>query len=103
LSSSERIEELLRSGFRFSVVLAERLYGDSGPFISALHRLGLRYVVAIRSHHGVWLLPGQRVRQTRWRPFERVFTDGSSERRFLRETVSGTRRVVRSYQITTDP
>jgi SRSO17 transposase len=99
----ELIEELLRSGFRFSVVLADSLYGDSGPFISALHRLGLRYVVAIRSNHGVWMLPGQRVRQTRWRPFDRVFTDGSTERRFLRETVYGTRRSVRYYQITTDP
>ena len=49
------------------------------------------------------MLPGQRVRQTRWRPFERVFTDGSSERRFLRETVYGTRRAIRYYQITTDP
>jgi SRSO17 transposase len=59
--------------------------------------------VAIRSHHAVWLLRGQRVRQTRWRPCERVFTAGSTERRFLRETVYGTRRAIRSYQITTDP
>jgi SRSO17 transposase len=34
--------EWRRSGCRFSVVLAARLYGDSGPVISALHRLGLR-------------------------------------------------------------
>jgi SRSO17 transposase len=99
----ELIEELLRSGFRFSVVLAHSLYGDSGPFISALHRLGLRYVVAIRSNHGVGMLPGQRIRRTRWRPFERVFTDGTSEERFIRETIFGTRRTVRYYQITTDP
>ena len=99
----ELIEELLRSGFRFSVVLADSLYGDSGPFISALHRLGLRYVVAIRSNHGVWMLPGQRIRRTRWRPFERLFTDGTSEERFIRETIFGTRRTVRYYQITTDP
>ena len=107
LSSSELIEEVLRSGFRFSVVLADRLYGESGPFISAFHRLGLRYVVAIRSNHGVWMLPGQRIRRTRWRPFERVFTqvftDGTSEKRFIRETIFGARRTVRSYQITTDP
>jgi SRSO17 transposase len=99
----ELIEELLRVGFRFSVVLADSLYGDSGPFISALHRLGLRYVVAIRSNHGVWMLPGQRIRRTRWRPFARVFTDGTSEERFLRETIFGTRRTVRYFQITTDP
>jgi len=97
------IEELLALGFHFSVVLADSLYGESGPFISALHRLGLQYVVAIRSNHGVWLGPGQRVRQTRWRPFERVFTDGTSEQRFIRETIYGTRGAVRYYQITTDP
>ncbi len=90
-------------GSRFRVVLADSLYGESGPCISALHRLGLPYVVALRSHHGVWLLPGQRLRQTRWRPFVRVFTDGSTAQRFLRETVYGTRRSVRYYQITTDP
>jgi SRSO17 transposase len=88
------------SGFRLSVVLADRLYGESGPFISAFHRLGVRYVVAIRSNHGVWMLPGQRIRHTRWRPFERVFTqvftDGTSEKRFLRETIFGARRTVRS-------
>jgi SRSO17 transposase len=99
----EIVEELVALGFRIRVVLADSLYGESGPFISALHRLGLQYVVALRSHHGVWLLPGQRIRQTRWRPFERVFTDGSSEQRFIRETIYGTRTPVRYYQITTDP
>src|SRR5262249_61870858 len=54
----EIVEELLALGFRFSVVLADSLYGDSGPFTSALHRLGLSYVVAIRSDYGVWMLPG---------------------------------------------
>jgi SRSO17 transposase len=97
------VEELLAMGFRFRVVLADSLYGESGPFISALHRLGLHYVVALRSNHGVWMLPGQRIRQTRWRPFARVFTDGSTEQRFLRETIFGRRQGVRYYQITTDP
>jgi SRSO17 transposase len=99
----EIVEELLALGFRFSVVLADSLYGESGPFISALHRLHLRYVVALRSNHGVWMLPGQRIRQTRWRLFARVFTDGSSAQRFIRETVFGQRQSVRYYQITTDP
>ncbi len=97
------IEELVALGFRFSVVLADSLYGESGDFIAALHRLGLQYVVAICSNHGVWLRPDQRIRQTRWRPFDRVFTDGSTEQRFLRETIYGSRQPVRSYQITTDP
>src|SRR5260221_6775929 len=95
--------ELLALGLRFRVVLAESLYGESGPFIAALHRLPLPYVVALRSTHGVWMLPGQRIRQTRWRPFARVFTDGSTEQRFIRETIFGTRKSVRYYQLTTDP
>jgi SRSO17 transposase len=99
----EIIEELVALGFQFSVVLADCLYGESPEFIGARHRLQLEYVVAIRSNHAVWLLPGQRVRQTRFRPFERVFTDGSSQQRFIRETIYGTRQAVRYYQITTDP
>lgn len=99
----EIVEELLALGFQVSVVLADSLYGESGPFISALHRHRLQYVVAIRSNHGVWMFPGQRLRRTRWRPFERVFTDGSTQQRFIRETVFGTRKTVRYYQITTDP
>jgi DDE superfamily endonuclease len=97
------IEELLALGLRFSVVLADSLYGESGPFSSALHRHHLQYGVAIRSNHGVWLLPAQRIRRTRWRTFERVFTEGTSQQRFIRATIFGTRRSVRSYQITTDP
>ena len=58
----ELIQDLMALGFHFSVVLADSLYGESGEFISALHRLGLRYVVAIRSNHGVWTFPGERRR-----------------------------------------
>jgi SRSO17 transposase len=49
------------------------------------------------------MLPGQRIRRTRWRPFDRLFTDGTSEPRFIRETIFGTRQPVRYFQITTDP
>jgi SRSO17 transposase len=99
----ELIQELAAQGFHFSVVLADSLYGESGEFVAALHRLGLPYVVAIRSNHGVWMFPGQRFRRTRWRPFARVFTDGSSEQRFIRELVFGQRRPTRYFEITTDP
>jgi SRSO17 transposase len=87
----EIIEELVALGFRVSVVVADTLYGESSAFTSAKHRLHLPSVVAIRSTHGVWMLPGRRIRQTRWRPFDRVFTDGTSEQRFIRETIYGTR------------
>jgi SRSO17 transposase len=99
----ELIEELLALGFRFSVVLAESLDGESGPCISAFPRLHRQYGVALRSNHGVWMLPGQRIRQTRWRPFDRVFTDGSTEQRCIRETISGTRHAVREFPLPTAP
>jgi len=99
----ELIEELAAQGLHFSVVLADSLYGESDDFTSALHRLGLQFVVAIRSHHVVWTFPGERVRQTRWRPFARVFTDGTTEQRFLCEFVFGKRGGTRYYVVTTDP
>src|SRR5258707_10033536 len=48
------VEELVALGFRFSVVLADSLYGESGEFTSALHRLGLQSVVAPPPHHTRW-------------------------------------------------
>src|SRR5258708_8492550 len=51
----EIVEELLAVGFRFSVVLADSLYGESGPVIRALHRLGLPSLVALRSQPRAWL------------------------------------------------
>ncbi len=99
----ELIQELAAQGLHFSVVLADSLYGESYDFITALERLGLQYVVAIRSNHIVWTFPGERVRQTRWRPFARVFTDGTSEQRFICEFVFGKRGRTRYYVVTTDP
>lgn len=65
----ELIQELQQWDFHFEVVLTDSLYGESGDFISALEKLHLKYVVAIRSNHGVWLPPGQRVRYTRLSSF----------------------------------
>jgi len=61
----ESIAELLARGFHCTVVVADCRYGERPDFIRALHRLQLQYVVAIRANHAVWLVPGQRVRQTR--------------------------------------
>jgi hypothetical protein len=50
------------------------------------------------------LLPrDQRIRVTRWRPWERVFTDGTTETRYICEVIYGVRRPVRFYQLTSDP
>ncbi len=101
--AGELLQELAAQGFRFSLVLADRLYGASDDFISARHRLGVPEVVAIRSHHTVGTFPGARVRQTRWRPCARVFTAGTTERRFIGACVFGQRTPTRSYVVTTDP
>ncbi|MGZ3626033.1 MAG: IS701 family transposase [Ktedonobacteraceae bacterium] len=99
----ELIQELQQWDFHFEVVLTDSLYGESGDFISELEKLHLRYVVAIRSNHGVWLPPGQRVRYTNWRPFERIFSNGEHQTRYIRELVFGQRGRIRYYHLTTDP
>ena len=98
----ELIQELQQWGFRFEVVLADSLYGESSNFVSELEKLHLKFVVAIRSNHGVWLPPGQRVRYTNWRSFERVFSNGDSQTRYIRELVFGQRGHIRYYHLTTD-
>jgi SRSO17 transposase len=99
----EIIQEVQQWGFRFSVVLADSLYGERSEFVGALENLHLRYVVAIRSNHGVWLPKGQRVRYTNWRPFERVFSNGKQQPRYIREIVFGQRGRIRYSHLTTDP
>jgi DDE superfamily endonuclease len=96
------IESLQQQGFRFEVVLADSLYGESGEFIAALQRLGLQFVVAMRENHGVLMLPGQRLRYTTWSQFDRVFSQGDTETRYIREIIFGHRRAIRYYHITTD-
>ncbi len=103
LLAVDLLEELCRRGFHVSVVLADSMYGESSDVTRALHRLKLPYVVAIRSNHPVWTFPGERKRYTRWRPFDRVFANGTSELRFIREIVFGRRTPIRYYQLTTDP
>jgi SRSO17 transposase len=99
----EIIKELLAWGFRFDVVLADCLYGESTEFLEALEGLHLKYVLAIRSNHGVWLPPGQHVHMTSWRVFERIFSDGAQQTRAIREIIYGQRGRRRSYLLTTDP
>ena len=98
------IKNLRQMGFKFKLVLADSLYGESeSNFISVLCQLELSFVVAIRSNHGVWLPPGQQVRYNRWRPYHRIFSDGKQEKRYIREIVFGKRRDVQYWQVTTDP
>ena len=98
------IRELQDFGFKFKLVLADSLYGESGSnFIDVLYELKLPFVVAIRSNHAVWLPKEQRVRCNRWREFTRVFSDGTTQQRYLREIIFGKCHATQFWEITTDP
>lgn len=97
------IRKLQSMGFKFNLVLADSLYGESGTnFVSVLDELGLNYLVAIRSNHYLDLLKYQYTQYLKWQRFKRVFSDLSSENRFTREIVHGKRSEHRYWQITTD-
>ena len=102
--AAQIIRELLAWGFKFTLVLADSLYGESGSnFIDVLYELKLPFVVAIRSNHAVWLPKEQRVRCNRWREFKRIFSDGTTQQRYIREIIFGKRRATQFWEITTDP
>lgn len=97
------IRKLKELGFKFNLVLADSLYGESGKnFMQVLNEQDLNYIVAIRSNHHVQLLPRQRVQYLKWHKFKRVFFDLSAEVRFIREIVFGKRGEIKYWQITTD-
>jgi SRSO17 transposase len=101
--AAEIITELQEKGIEFELVLADSLYGESEIFISILNRFKLQFIVAIRSNHGVLLPPGKRVQYNRWRKLGQIFSNGKSEERYIREIIFGKRRILRYWQITTDP
>lgn len=101
--AAKLMKKLKSMGFKFNLVLADSLYGESGTnFISVLDEMSLNYIVAIRSNHYVELLPKQRTQYLDWQRFKRVFSDLNSEKRFIREIIHGKRGEHRYWQITTD-
>lgn len=98
----EIIGELKQLGIKFSVVLADSLYGESSDFIGGLAEFKLKYVLAIRSDHGMWMPAEQKIWSTAWKEFDRLFFNGEKELRYITEVVYGVRRDVRYYLITTD-
>jgi SRSO17 transposase len=95
----EILRELQAFEFNINLVLADSMYGESGDVIGALSQLKLPFIVAIRSNHPVWLLPGQRVRYNRWRAYEQKLSHRQAEQRFIREIIFGKRYYIRYYQI----
>ncbi len=101
--AAEMIRELTAMGFKFSLVLADSLYGESdGNFISVLNELKLDFAVAIRSNHGAWLPPGQTIRYNKWRKSIRVESDDKTEGGYIRQIIFGKRHTIQYWQITTD-
>ncbi len=100
--AAEIIQTLQELGFKFELVLADSLYGESGTFITVLKKYSLLYVVAIRSNHGGWLPPGEDVTYGKWKRFYRIFTDGTIKYRYIQEIRFGGRKPVTYCQITTD-
>lgn len=98
------IRQLTAMGFRFELVLADSLYGESGSnFIGVLESLKLPYIVAIRSNHGVWIPQEQEVTYQPWQQFTRTFSNGKTEVRYRSEIIFGIRHPIRYWLLTTDP
>ena len=98
------IRQLKEFGINFKLVLADSFYGESeSNFIKILEELELNFAVAIRSNHVVWLQPGERARWNKWRKFDRVFSDGKTENRWIQEIIFGRRGSIQYWIITTDP
>lgn len=98
--AEEIIRELLSFGFKFHLVLADSLYGESGNVIGVLEKHQLNFIVAIRSNHGVLIGPGQRLRYNSWRAYQQNLSHRPPERRYVREIIFGKRRTIRYYEIT---
>ena len=99
------MRELQAMGFRFKLVLADSLYGESScGFVNVLYELKLNFVVAIRSNHGVWRCQvSRRFAATDGAKRERVFSNGKTELRYIREVIYGKRRAQQYWELTTDP
>ena len=101
--ASSIVDELIDLGFKIELVLADSLYGEASLFIRTLDKYKLPWVLAIRSNHGVLMPSSQRVRANKWSKFERIFSNQTSETRYIREIIFGKRRKRTYWEITTAP
>ena len=97
------IRQLQAIGFEFELVLADSLYGESKVnFVNVLDELKLPYILAIRSNHALWLPLDQEVCQEPWQKFERTFSNGITETRYMAEVIDGKRHRKQYWLLTTD-
>jgi SRSO17 transposase len=98
------IRQLQAIGFDFELVLADSLYGESKVnFVNVLDELKLPYILAIRSNHALWLPQDQEVYCQPWQQFERTFSNGTTEVRYMCEVIYGKRHRKQYWLLTTDP
>jgi len=97
------IAELVTFGFKIELVLADSFYGESSAFVNSLNALHLPWIMAIRSNHGVWLPSDVEVTYSEWQRFERVFSNGTTEKRYIQEVIFGRRFEQRYWTLTNDP
>ena len=98
------IRRLQALGFQFELVLAQGLYGESKTnFVDVLDELKLPYILAIRSNHALWLPQDQEVYQEPWQTFERTFSNGTTEVRYMAEVIYGKQHLLQYWLLTTDP
>jgi SRSO17 transposase len=97
------IQELVTFGFKIELVLADSFYGESSAFVSSLDALHLPWILAIRSNHGGWMPNEVEVTTSEWHRFERVFSNGSTEERYIHEVIFGRRFEHRYWTLTNDP
>lgn len=101
--ASEIITDLRDLGFEIELVLADSLYGESSSFIRTLDKYQLPWILSIRNNHGVWMASHEKVRANKWCEFERIFSNETSEMRYIREIIFGKRSSRTYWEITTDP
>jgi SRSO17 transposase len=102
--AARMIRQLQAMGFQFELVLADSLYGESKVnFVNVLDELKLPYILAIRSNHALWLPQDQEVIQQPWQKFERTFSNGTTEVRYMAEVIYGQPRRQQYWLLTTDP
>lgn len=100
--AAEILKELQEMGFNFDLVLADSLYDQSETIISVLNKFELPFIVAIRSNHADWMPPEKRIGYNKWKKIDRIFSNGKSETRYIRELIFKKRKEIRYWQITTD-
>lgn len=101
--AAEMMQEILHAGFRVELVLADTIYGESNDFVAAMNNLELNFILATRRNHVPWWLPSSfEPTYKEWQQFDRVFSNGTKEQRYIREIVFRECKALKYYQITTD-